>query len=182
MSTVLTSVPHWRCTLRGNLGIPWILAKRFYGGSVDVSAVDTKLPARSTPHGRSDQSAPSPRRATLRFLPDLLGPPHGGLKDMVRRRLRPTPTPSRLLHEGRDLLAGGCAYCTKAPPTWSTPNPPPVAPNLRALRPDDAWSHPNDCEQPGQSPTGEASNGNQDRSTRPTGALRCHDIRNSQKS
>ena len=101
---------------------------------------------------------------------------------MVRRRLRPTPTPSHLLHEGRDLLAGGCAYCTKAPPTWSTPNPPPVAPNLRALRPDDAGSHPNDCEQPGQSPTGEASNGNQDRATRPTSALRCHDIRNSQKS
>jgi len=28
-----------------------------------------------------------------------------------------------LLHEGGDLLAGGCAHCTKVPPTWSTPAP-----------------------------------------------------------
>ena len=38
-----------------------------------------------------------------------------------------------LLHEGRDLLAKGCAYCTKAPPTRSTPGPPPVAPHPRAV-------------------------------------------------
>ena len=34
-----------------------------------------------------------------------------------------------LLHEGRDLLAKGCAYCTKAPPTQSAPDPRPVAPH-----------------------------------------------------
>ena len=49
-----------------------------------------------------------------------------------------------LLHEGRDLLATGCAYCTKAPPTRSTPNPRPVAPRPRAVRPDDAGSHHSD--------------------------------------
>ena len=38
-----------------------------------------------------------------------------------------------VLHEGGDLLAGGCAYCTIAPPTWSTPIPPPVAPDPRAV-------------------------------------------------
>ena len=38
-----------------------------------------------------------------------------------------------LLHEGRGLLAEGCAYCTRAPPTWSTPDPPPVDPHLRAV-------------------------------------------------
>ena len=46
-----------------------------------------------------------------------------------------------LLHEGRDLLATGCAYCTRAPPTRSTPNPPPVAPHPRAVHPDDTGSH-----------------------------------------
>ena len=49
-----------------------------------------------------------------------------------------------LLHEGRDLLANGCAYCTKSPPTWSTPDPPPAAPHPRAVRPDDAGSQRSD--------------------------------------
>ena len=49
-----------------------------------------------------------------------------------------------LLHEGRDPLAKGCAYCTKAPPTRSTPNPPPVAPHPRAVHPGDAGSHRTD--------------------------------------
>ena len=51
-----------------------------------------------------------------------------------------------LLHEGGDLLPGGCAYCTKAPPTRSTPDPPPVAPDPRAV---DDRRHPSACEQPG---------------------------------
>ena len=38
-----------------------------------------------------------------------------------------------LLHEGRGLLAEGCAYCTKTPPTCSTPDPPSVAPHPRAV-------------------------------------------------
>ena len=157
MSTALTLTPNRDCMPVKNRRIPTIPAGRFGGRLGNVSAVDTKLPARSTPHGRSDQSAPSPRRATLRFLPDLLGPPHGGLKDMVRRRLRPTPTPSRLLHEGRDLLAGGCAYCTKAPPTWSTPNPPPVTPHPRVVHPDDAGSHHSDRGSPSDRPNQQLS-------------------------
>ena len=121
----------------------------------------------STPRGRSDQSGPSPR-----------GRPHvscltsSDSRTEARRSwfdVGPGLLPPRagLLHEGRDLLAKGCAYCTKAPPTRSTPIPPPVAPHPRALRPDDAGSHPNDCEQPGQPSAGKANNGNQDRSTRP---------------
>ena len=55
-------------------------------------------------------------------------------------RLRPESVRVGLLHEGRDLLAKGCAYCTRAPPTRSTPDPRPVAPRPRALRPDDAGS------------------------------------------
>ena len=49
-----------------------------------------------------------------------------------------------LLHEGRDLLAKGCAYCTKAPPTRSTPNSRPVAPHPRAVHPGGAGSHRTD--------------------------------------
>ena len=67
---------------------------------------------------------------------------------MVRRLPRPELARDgprvALLHEGRDPLAKGCAYCTKAPPTQSAPNPPPVAPHPRAVRPDDAGSHQRD--------------------------------------
>ena len=76
---------------------------------------------------------------------------------MVRRRPRPHRAGSApllprvgLLHEGRDPLTTGCAYCTKAPPTRSTPNPHPVAPHPRAVRPNDASRHPSSCEQPGR--------------------------------
>ena len=46
-----------------------------------------------------------------------------------------TPAPARvgLLHEGGDLLTEGCAYCTNPRPRWSIPNPPPVAPEPRAV-------------------------------------------------
>ena len=45
------------------------------------------------------------------------------------------PGPGRLLHEPRAVLAGGCAYCTNPRTPRSTPNPSPVAPDPRALRP-----------------------------------------------
>ena len=48
------------------------------------------------------------------------------------------PRSSRLLHEPRGLLAKGCAYCTNPRTPGTTPNPPPVTPDLRALRPGDS--------------------------------------------
>ena len=83
-----------------------------------------------------------------------------------------------LLHEGRDPLAKGCAYCTKAPPTQSALHPPPVAPHPRALHPDDTGNHQSDRGSP--DPTGRSSS-SPVRQAHPTGVLRCHDIRNSQK-
>ena len=69
----------------------------------------------------------------------------------TQRRLRPGLRPRvGLLHEGGDLLARGCAYCTKARPTWSTHEPPPVAPHPGALRPGDAGSHLGDCTLPAE--------------------------------
>lgn len=55
----------------------------------------------------------------------------------------PPPESTRvgLLHEDRDPLTKGCTYCTKAPPTPSTPNPRPLAPHPRAVHPDDDGSH-----------------------------------------
>ena len=48
-----------------------------------------------------------------------------------------TRTPSRPgstnVHEGGDLLAGGCAYCTSPRPPWSTPDARAVAPHPRAV-------------------------------------------------
>ena len=51
----------------------------------------------------------------------------GGPQPALARAFSEPP----LLHEGRDLLAKGCAYCTKAPPTQSASHPPPVAPHPR---------------------------------------------------
>ena len=48
-----------------------------------------------------------------------------------------TRTPSRPgstnVHEGGDLLAGGCAYCTSPRPPWSTPDARAVAPHPRGV-------------------------------------------------
>ena len=69
---------------------------------------------------------------------------------VVRVRLRLCLESARvcLLHEDRDLLVKGCAYCTKAPPTPSTPDPRPVEPHSRAVHPDDAVSHHSDPASP----------------------------------
>ena len=145
VSTALTSVPHRRRAPKTNRGIPTIRTGRFRGGFVDVSAVDTGLPSVSAQRGscgaarrshpRSDPTGPSWRLlGACRSWSDV-GPGPGRLR-------------AALLHQGRELLAKGCAYCTKALPTWSTPVPPPVAPGPRALRPEDAGRQPSCCEQP----------------------------------
>ena len=134
VSTALTSTPHRRCTPKISRRIPTIPAGNIDAGHVHVSAVDTG-PRRSesgllTAEPGASVTGPPPARCLRR-----------GPEAMVRRRLRPESARVGLLHEGRDLLTTGCAYCTKAPPTRSTPNPPPVAPHPRALRPNDDGSH-----------------------------------------
>ena len=145
MSMALTLAPLRRRTPRTNRGIPTFLTGHFRGGLVDVSAVDTGLPSASAQRGscgaagrshpRSDPTGPAQLLlGAWRLWSDVGSGP--GLSE---------PPP---LHEGRDPLAKGCASCTKALPTWSTPIPPPVAPGPRALRPDDAGRHPICREQP----------------------------------
>ena len=143
VSMVLTLTPYQRCTPERNRSIPTIPAGRTDVGPANVSAVDT-----------------SPRRSESGVLAAWPGAPvTGPPPPSPARRLRrvwwsgfgfgpsqswPDLARVGLLHEGRDPLAKGCAYCTKAPPTPSTPNSRPVAPHPRAVRPDDAVSHHTD--------------------------------------
>ena len=144
VSTALTLTPHRRCIPERNRSIPTIPDGRFDSRLVNVSAVDTG-PHRSKSGvlaawpGASVTGPPPPTPARrLRWGP------------VVRVRLRLCLESARvcLLHEGRDLLVKGCAYCTKAPPTPSTPDPRPVEPHSRAVHPDDAVSHHSDPASP----------------------------------
>ena len=137
---VLTSQAHRRCTPRTNRKIPTIPAGNIDGRLVHVSAVDTG-PRRSG----SGVLGGTARRLRHRSTPAPC-PLRRGPEAMVRRLLRPESARVGLLHEGRDLLTTGCAYCTKAPPTRSTPNPPPVAPHPRAVHPDDTGGHAVDAD------------------------------------
>ena len=173
---MLTPQAHRSRTPKESRRIPTIPAGRFDGRLGNVSAVDTR-PRRS-------------ESGVLTAQPDasVTGPPpplparclHRVPVVMVRRRPRPESARVGLLHEGRDPLTKGCAYCTKAPPTPSTPNPRPVAPHP-------SCSSPGRCQQPPQRPGQPRSDRPKQQLSHPadpppTGVLRCHDIRNSQKS
>ena len=137
---VLTSQAHRRRATKRNRRISTIPAGNIDAGPVSVSTVDTR-PRRSESGvlaawpGASvtGPAAPLPDRRLRRVPVVMVG-------CRFRFESRSESAQVGLLHEGRDLLAKGCAYCTKAPPTRSTPNPPPVAPHLRAVHPDDDGS------------------------------------------
>ena len=134
VSTALTLTSNQDCTPERNRRIPTIPAGRADAGLVDVSAVDTG-PRRSESGVLAAEpgayvSGPPPPSPARRL--------RWGTEAMTRLWPRPELARVGLLHEGRDLLAKGCAYCTKVPPTPSAPNPRPVAPHLRAVHPDDA--------------------------------------------
>ena len=140
---VLTLKAYRRCTPERNRSIPTIPAGRADAGPANVSAVDTG-PRRNESGVLAAQPGAS-----------VTGPPHHSLTavcaesrwswfDSGPSQSWPDLARVGLLYEGRDLLAKGCAYCTKAPPAPSTPNSRPVAPHLRAVHPDDAGSHHSD--------------------------------------
>ncbi len=180
VSMVLTSQAHRRRPPKKNRRIPTIPAGCLDGRLVHVSAVDTgaRRSESGALGGRARRrrgvEPPPQLPPTLHRLPhpaprhpgpitrhqrhDLKHRALSGARAKARRswfdadpaRTEPAPPRVGLLHEGRDLLTKGCAYCTKAPPTRSTPDPHPVDPDPRALRPDDTSSHPSNCEQPGR--------------------------------
>ena len=140
VSMVLTSQAHLRRTPKNNRRIPAIPTGNIDVRSINVSAVDTVS-------RRSESGVLAAEPGAF-----VTGPPHrsltavcaGARRAMVRRRLHPESARVGLLHEGRDPLAKGCAYCTKAPPTQSAPHPRPVTPTPRAVHPDDDGSHHSD--------------------------------------
>ena len=140
VSMVLTLTPNRDCTPVKNRRIPTIPAGRTDVGPAHVSAVDTG-PRRSESGVLAAQPGAS-----------VTGPPppspdrrlSWGTEAMTRLWPRPEWARVGLLHEGRDPLTKGCAYCTKAPPTRSAPDPRPVTPTPRAVHPDDDGSHHSD--------------------------------------
>jgi len=144
VSTALTLTRIGTAHRRRNRRIPTIPAERADAGLANVSTVDTRPRRSESPwfvrHSPAPPSQVRPHRplpvacAGARWSWFNSGPAQNWL-EWAR---------VDLLHEGRDPLAKGCVYCTKAPPTRSTPTPPPVAPHLRAVHPDDAGSHHSD--------------------------------------
>ena len=134
VSMVLTLKAHRRSTPKKNRRIPTIPAGRFDARLVNVSAVDTG-PRRSESPGFVRQSPVPPSQVLLhRSLPAVCAESRQSWFDSGPTQNWLEMARVGLLHEGRDPLAKGCAYCTKAPPTQSAPNPPPVAPHPRAVR------------------------------------------------
>ena len=97
------------------------------GGQVS-SGRQTQSPIQSGDLPRARQSRPGPAQSQEARGPTMPQTPH-----LLHGRNRPRP--GRLLHEPRAVLAGGCAYCTSPRTPRSTPNPRPVGPDPRALRP-----------------------------------------------
>ena len=168
MSTALTLTPYRRCTPERNRSIPTISAG-FLGGRLgNVSAVDTS-PRRSESGvlaarpGASvtGPSPPSPARR-LRWGPVV----------MVRRRLRFES------HLGSACSTRGGIYWPRVVRTARRPHLPKVHPTLvQCIQPPPATTTATGA----ASPAGRISS-SPIWQTHPTGVLRCHDIRNSQKS
>ena len=175
---MLTLKAYRRGTPERTRRIPTIPAGRSDVGPANVSTVDTG-PRRSESPWFVRQSPAPPAQVLLhRSLPAICAGSRWSRFDSGPAQNWLEITRVGLLHEGRDLLAKGCAYCTKAPPTTSTPTPPPVAPHPRTVHPGDAGNHQSDR---GSPPTGRNSS-SPIWQTHPSGVSRCHDIRNSQKS
>ena len=141
---VLTLKAHRRRTLKKSRRISTIPVGRTDVGPANVSAVDTGPRRSESPgflrHGPVPPSQVRPHRP----LPVACA---GGRRlwlDAGPAQSWPESARVGLLNEGRDPLAKGCAYCTKAPPTRSAPNPRAVTPIRRAVHPDDAVSHHSD--------------------------------------
>ena len=155
VSMVLTSIRLRCCTPERNRIIPRISIGHFDVGLIDVSAVDTGLPVGSTPRDLGAGAGRSHPGAGL-TLPCPAPPDPFEFRLSVpaaptQHRPQPAPAPRRSTARGWGSTGRGLCllheYCTKAPPTWSTPDPPSVDPHSRASQ---ARHRPSHCEQPNQ--------------------------------
>ena len=123
VSMALTLTPHRCHTPWNNRRISTIPTGHFGSDLANVSAVDTRPPVWSAPGGK-DGEVRRPHPGTGSDFP-CLNPSSsrtGPRRSCFDADAGPLPSPVDLLHEGWDLLAKGWGYCTRAPPTWSTPN------------------------------------------------------------
>ena len=115
VSMVLTSVPHRRRAPPGNRKTPTFPVGILDVAPVNVSTVDT---GPRGPCGTARHPPPGPH-PTGSLSGAHSGPGDRGPTSALARAFSEPP----LRHESRDLLAKGCAHCTKAPSTRSTPAP-----------------------------------------------------------
>ena len=170
VSMALTSTPHRRRTPWRNRRIPTIFGGRFNGGLVDVSTVDTGLPAGATSRCRGgeaghlhlgDQPHLPPARPPP--TPALWGPGGVGETPALAACALGRPTPRGwgstvqglcVLHEGPTHLEYPRPSSSSAPPSCSTGQA--LSRRPRVVAP---------------APAGEASNENQAGFVRRTGVL-----------
>ena len=174
VSMVLTSTLHRRCTPKKNRRIPTIPAGCFGGRLVHVSAVDTgprgsESGVLTAEPGASITGPPAP-------LPDrrLCGARWSGFDAGSALSLassRSTPRGSGSTDRGLCVLHEGPTY-PKYPQTSSSSTPPSCSASRRRRQPPQSSGRPPPTSPSSSSPI---------RQTHPTGVVRSHDIRNSQK-
>ena len=172
MSMVLTSQAHRRCTPRTNRRIPAIPAGCFDGRIVHVSAVDT-----------------GPRKSESGLLTaepgvSATGPPRPLSPAQGPRGYDSTPAPprvgsSRSTPRGSGSTGQWLCVLHEDPtyPQYPQPSSSSTPPSRSASR-----RHRQPPQSPGRPPPTGPSNSSPLWQTHPTGVLRSHDIRNSQKS
>ncbi|OLO53025.1 hypothetical protein BKH26_03100 [Actinomyces oris] len=119
VSMVLTSTPRRRRTPRRNRSIPTISAGRVDVGLVNVSAVDTGLPARGL-GGRAERSHPD---AGFTFPSQTSSDSRPGAGGADAHRLRPAPALSRSTPRGSGSTGRGLCVLHEGPTYLECPRP-----------------------------------------------------------
>ena len=193
---VLTSIPHRRCTPKKNRRIPTIPTGNIDSRLVHVSTVVTGPrrnesgalggTARRLRHRSAPPSCPLPARGPVEGRPfeitDMAPPPApcaGSRRSwfdagsaLSLASSRSTPRGSGSTGHGLCVLHEGPTY-PQYPQPSSSSTPPSCSASRRRRQPPQSPGHP--------SPTGPSSSSPLWQ-THPTGVLRSHDIRNSQKT
>ena len=176
MSTALTLTPYRRCTPERNRSIPTIPAGNIDAGPVNVSAVDTSPRRSESPgflrHGPAPPSQVRPHRP----LPAVCAGARWSWLDagsaLSLASGRPAPRGAGSTGQGLCVLHEGPTY-PKCPPPSSSSTPPSCSASRRRRQPPQRPRQPLRQVESAALPSGRHTLNR---------CLRCHDIRNSQKS